>query len=267
MLNGIAEVSGESGRLVDIVTAIDKLDKIGVEGVVEELTKRDISHSCIDMIKPLFELKGTNKERLNQMSDFLADSEIGIKGLQELSFLFDIMKHTSLQKGKLEFDVCLARGLNYYTGAIFEVLADDVKMGSICGGGRYDDLTSLFGLKGVSGVGISFGADRIYDVLNELELFPDTVENNLSYLFLNFGEKEFVKCFELSNKLREKGFSCEIYPVSTKIQKQMKYANERNAQNVLMIGSTELENEQITIKFMESGEQKTMAIDEFLSQL
>ena len=267
LLNGIAEVSGESDRLVDIVTAIDKLDKIGVEGVVEELAKRDISQSCIDMIKPLFELKGTNKERLNQMSDFLADSEIGMKGLQELSFLFDIMKHTSLQNGRLEFDVCLARGLNYYTGAIFEVLADDVKMGSICGGGRYDDLTSLFGFKGVSGVGISFGADRIYDVLNELELFPDTVENNLSYLFLNFGEEEFVKCFELSNKLREKGIPCEIYPVSTKIQKQMKYANERNAQNVLMIGSSELENQQITIKSMESGEQKTMAIDEFLSQL
>ncbi len=267
LLNGIAEVSGESDRLVDIVTAIDKLDKIGVEGVVEELTKRDISQSCIDMIKPLFELKGTNKERLDQMSDFLADSEIGMKGLQELSFLFDIMKHTSLLRGRLEFDVCLARGLNYYTGAIFEVLADDVKMGSICGGGRYDDLTSLFGLKGVSGVGISFGADRIYDVLNELDLFPDNVENNLNYLFLNFGEEEFVKCFELSNKLREKGFSCEIYPLSTKVQKQMKYANERNAQNVLMIGSTELENEQITIKSMESGEQKTMAIDEFLSQL
>ena len=219
------------------------------------------------MIQPLFVLDGTNQERIDEMSQFLADSEIGMKGLEELSFLFDLLKSTDLKKGRLEFDVSLARGLNYYTGAIFEVLVDDVKMGSICGGGRYDDLTSLFGLKGVSGIGISFGADRIYDVLNELELFPATVENSLSYLFLNFGKEEFVKCFELSNTLRERGFSCEVYPTSSKIQKQMKYANERNAKTVLMIGGDELLKGEVTLKSMEKGEQKTMTIADFLAQL
>jgi histidyl-tRNA synthetase len=167
----------------------------------------------------------------------------------------------------LVFDVTLARGLNYYTGAIFEVVADGVKMGSICGGGRYDELTSLFGLKGVSGVGISFGADRIYDVLNELQLFPDTVENSIDYLFLNFGPEEFVRCFELANVLREKGFSCEIYPSASKIQKQMKYANERNAAKVVMIGADELRNEEITIKSMDSGEQLTLSVQEFITTL
>ena len=165
------------------------------------------------------------------------------------------------------FDVTLARGLNYYTGAIFEVVADGVKMGSICGGGRYDELTSLFGLKGVSGVGISFGADRIYDVLNELQLFPDTVENSIDYLFLNFGSEEFVRCFELANVLREKGFSCEIYPSASKIQKQMKYANERNASKVVMIGADELEKDEVTIKSMDSGSQSTCAVQEFITSL
>jgi len=267
ILNGIAEVSGESDRLIDIVTAIDKFDKVGEEGVIEELVKRGISQKCIQLIQPLFVLDGSNQERIDEMSRFLSGSDIGMKGLEELSFLFDLLKRTELKNGRLEFDVCLARGLNYYTGAIFEVRADDVKMGSICGGGRYDDLTSLFGLKGVSGIGISFGADRIYDVLNELDLFPETVENSLSYLFLNFGENEFVKCFELSNTLRARGISCEVYPVSTKIQKQMKYANERNAKTVLMIGENELSKDEITLKSMSTGKQETMTITDFLSQL
>lgn len=267
VLNGIAEVTGEKDKLVDMVTAIDKLDKIGEEGVLKELANRGISDESIKIIKPLFNLNGTNQEVLDEMSAFLSESEVGKEGIEELYFLLKIMNRTSLNKGKLVFDVTLARGLNYYTGAIFEVVADGVKMGSICGGGRYDELTSLFGLKGVSGVGISFGADRIYDVLNELQLFPDTVENSIDYLFLNFGPEEFVRCFELANVLREKGFSCEIYPSASKIQKQMKYANERNAAKVVMIGADELRNEEITIKSMDSGEQLTLSVQEFITTL
>ncbi|MBT5438071.1 MAG: histidine--tRNA ligase [Flavobacteriales bacterium] len=267
VLNGIAEVTGEKDKLVDMVTAIDKLDKIGEEGVLKELANRGVSDESIKIIKPLFNLNGTNQEVLDEMSAFLSESEVGKEGIEELYFLLKIMSRTSLNKGKLVFDVTLARGLNYYTGAIFEVVADGVKMGSICGGGRYDELTSLFGLKGVSGVGISFGADRIYDVLNELQLFPDTVENSIDYLFLNFGPEEFVRCFELANVLREKGFSCEIYPSASKIQKQMKYANERNAAKVVMIGADELRNEEITIKSMDSGEQLTLSVQEFITTL
>ena len=267
VLNGIAEVTGEKDKLVDMVTAIDKLDKIGEEGVLKELANRGVSDESIKIIKPLFNLNGTNQEVLDEMSAFLSESEVGKEGIEELYFLLKIMSRTSLNKGKLVFDVTLARGLNYYTGAIFEVVADGVKMGSICGGGRYDELTSLFGLKGVSGVGISFGADRIYDVLNELQLFPDTVENSIDYLFLNFGPEEFVRCFELANVLREKGFSCEIYPSASKIQKQMKYANERNAAKVVMIGADELKNGKITIKSMDSGEQSTLSVQEFITTL
>ncbi|MDA7763026.1 histidine--tRNA ligase [Crocinitomicaceae bacterium] len=265
VLNGIAEVTGEKDKLVDMVTAIDKLDKIGEEGVLKELANRGVSDESIKIIKPLFNLNGTNQEVLDEMSAFLSESEVGKEGIEELYFLLKIMNRTTLNKGKLVFDVTLARGLNYYTGAIFEVVADGVKMGSICGGGRYDELTSLFGLKGVSGVGISFGADRIYDVLNELQLFPDTVENSIDYLFLNFGPEEFVRCFELANVLRKKGFSCEIYPSASKIQKQMKYANERNAAKVVMIGADELKNGKITIKSMDSGEQSTLSVQEFVS--
>ena len=267
VLNGIAEVTGEKDKLVEMVTAIDKLDKIGEEGVLKELANRGVSDESIKIIKPLFNLNGTNQEVLDEMSAFLSESEVGKEGIEELYFLLKIMNRTTLNKGKLVFDVTLARGLNYYTGAIFEVVADGVKMGSICGGGRYDELTSLFGLKGVSGVGISFGADRIYDVLNELQLFPDTVENSIDYLFLNFGPEEFVRCFELANVLREKGFSCEIYPSASKIQKQMKYANERNAAKVVMIGADELRNEEITIKSMDSGEQLTLSVQEFITTL
>jgi histidyl-tRNA synthetase len=267
ILNGIAEVTGEQDKLVAIVTAIDKLDKIGEEGVVAELQKREVSNGCIEAIRPLFHLDGTNSERLDQMSTFLASSEIGMQGIEELLFLFRLLSKTALKNGRVEFDVSLARGLNYYTGAIFEVLVDDVKMGSICGGGRYDDLTALFGLKGVSGVGISFGADRIYDVLNTLSLFPDSVDDSLSYLFLNFGENEFVKCFELANAIRDKNIDCEVYPSAAKIQKQMKYANERRVQHVIMIGTNELSNGELTIKSMESGTQRTVAISDFLSEL
>jgi histidyl-tRNA synthetase len=258
LLTGIAEVSGEADRIVDITVAIDKLDKIGEEGVLEELKSKGISESAIERIKPLFQLKGTNQEKLNLMRTFLSASEIGLKGIEELEFVFNSIQKIGLDRGEVEFDVTLARGLNYYTGAIFEVKAHDVKMGSICGGGRYDDLTGLFGLKGLSGVGISFGADRIYDVLNELDLFPKEVNSGLTVLFVNFGEKEVEKCLELANDLRKKGIDCEIYPSASKLQKQMKYANDRGVKFTILLGENELNNETLVLKNMDSGEQVSL---------
>ena len=258
LLTGIAEVSGEADRIVDITVAIDKLDKIGEEGVLEELKSKGISESAIERIKPLFQLKGTNQEKLNLMRTFLSASEIGLKGIEELEFVLNSIQKIGLERGEVEFDVTLARGLNYYTGAIFEVKAHDVKMGSICGGGRYDDLTGLFGLKGLSGVGISFGADRIYDVLNELDLFPKEVNSGLTVLFVNFGEKEVEKCLELANDLRKKGIDCEIYPSASKLQKQMKYANDRGVKFTVLLGENELNNETLVLKNMDSGEQVSL---------
>jgi len=223
ILSGIAEISGESDKLIQITVAIDKLDKIGVDGVVNELTEKGVSNAALEKIKPLFTIEGDTKERLVQMKEFLADSEIGIKGIEELEFVLNRVDILGLKRAKVEFDVTLARGLNYYTGAIFEVKANGVKMGSICGGGRYDDLTGIFGLKDVSGVGVSFGADRIYDVLNELDLFPQEVDNNLELLFINFGEVEELHCLNLVKQAREAGISCELYPTSAKMKKQMKY--------------------------------------------
>ena len=258
LLTGIAEVSGEADRIVDITVAIDKLDKIGEEGVLEELKSKGISESAIERIQPLFQLKGTNQEKLNLMRTFLSASEIGLKGIEELEFVLNLIQKIGLERGEVEFDVTLARGLNYYTGAIFEVKAHDVKMGSICGGGRYDDLTGLFGLKGLSGVGISFGADRIYDVLNELDLFPKEVNSGLTVLFVNFGEKEVEKCLELANDLRKKGIDCEIYPSASKLQKQMKYANDRGVKYTVLLGENELNNETLVLKNMDSGEQVSL---------
>jgi histidyl-tRNA synthetase len=258
LLTGIAEVSGEVDRIVDITVAIDKLDKIGEEEVLEELKSKGISESAIERIKPLFQLKGTNQEKLNLMRTFLSASEIGLKGIEELEFVLNSIQKIGLDRGEVEFDVTLARGLNYYTGAIFEVKAHDVKMGSICGGGRYDDLTGLFGLKGLSGVGISFGADRIYDVLNELDLFPKEVNSGLTVLFVNFGEKEVEKCLELANDLRKKGIDCEIYPSASKLQKQMKYANDRGVKFTILLGENELNNETLVLKNMDSGEQVSL---------
>ncbi len=267
ILNGVAEITGEKDKLVDMVTAMDKLDKVGEEGVIQEMKDRGISQKCIDQISPLFSLSGSNEERLQKMYDYLADSEIGREGLDELSYIFGLLNKTKLNKGRIEFDVCLARGLNYYTGAILEVLVDEVKMGSIGGGGRYDDLTSLFGLKGISGMGISFGADRIYDVMKELELCPGDLNDSLSFLFLNFGEKESEKCFELANKLRAMGMDCELYPKAAKIQKQMKYANDRNADTVLMIGAEELSNNEISVKSMDTVEQARMGVIDFIESI
>jgi histidyl-tRNA synthetase len=265
LLTGIAEVSGEADRIVDITVAIDKLDKIGEEGVLEELKSKGISVNAIERIKPLFQLNGTNHEKLNLMKAFLSSSQIGMKGIEELEFVLNSVERIGLERGEVEFDVTLARGLNYYTGAIFEVKASDVKMGSICGGGRYDDLTGLFGLKGLSGVGISFGADRIYDVLNELDLFPKEVNSGLSVLFVNFGVKEVEKCLELANSLRKIGVDCEIYPSASKLQKQMKYANDRGVKFTVLLGENELNSENLMLKNMDSGEQITLNCSELVN--
>jgi histidyl-tRNA synthetase len=265
ILTGIAEVSGEADRIVDITVAIDKLDKIGEEGVLEEMKSKGISENAIERIKPLFQLSGSNIEKIKLMKDYLKSSEIGLMGIEELEFVLNSVDKLGLEKGDLEFDVTLARGLNYYTGAIFEVKAHDVKMGSICGGGRYDDLTGLFGLKGLSGVGISFGADRIYDVLNELNLFPKEVTGALTLLFINFGDKEISTCLELATSLRKLDVDCEVYPSSVKLQKQLKYANDRGVKYTVLIGENELKSEKVVLKNMDSGEQSTMSYAEFLN--
>ena len=263
ILSGIAEVSGEAEKLIDITVAIDKLDKIGEEGVVAELLAKRVSQNAVERIQPLFHLKGTNAEILSQLSEFLQSSEIGLKGIEEIKYVLDTVEKLGLKRGELLVDVTLARGLNYYTGAIFEVKAKDVKMGSICGGGRYDDLTGLFGMKGISGVGISFGADRIYDVLNELDLFPNEVTQGLPVMFVNFGDNEVSLCLKLANELRNEGIACEIYPTSAKLQKQMKYANDRKVAYVILLGEEELKSGNLVAKNMETGEQTTYSVNQF----
>lgn len=255
ILSGIAEVSGESERLVDITVAIDKLDKVGEEGVIKELKEKGVSEKAIEIISPLFGISGTNAERLTQMKTFLTTSEIGLKGIEELEFVLEQTTALGVERAEVEFDVTLARGLNYYTGAIFEVKVHDVKMGSICGGGRYDDLTGLFGLSGMSGVGISFGADRIYDVLNELQLYPEDTDAALTVLFANFGGAEEQYCMKLCKQLRNAGVDCEVYPSSAKMQKQFKYADGRNAKFVAIIGENERKEGKLQVKNMASGEQ------------
>lgn len=267
ILSGIAEVSGESDKLIQITVAIDKLDKVGIDGVVKELTEKGVSEAALEKIKPLFSIEGDTKARLAQMKEYLADSEIGIKGIEELEFVLERVEILGLKRAKVEFDVTLARGLNYYTGAIFEVKANGVKMGSICGGGRYDDLTGIFGLKNVSGVGISFGADRIYDVLNELELFPTEVDNSLDLLFINFGETEELHCLSLVKQVRDAGIPCELYPSSAKMKKQMKYANDTGVKNIALVGQNEIDEGCVMIKNMHSGEQEKMTIEEAINRL
>ena len=267
ILSGIAEISGADDYLVTIVTAIDKLDKIGEKGVLDELKQKLVPDSAINLLKPLLSFNGTNEEKMKLMEDFLEDSEIGMEGIQELQKVLGHVGKLGLQRGRLEFDITLARGLNYYTGAIFEVAADDVKMGSICGGGRYDDLTAQFGLKDVSGIGISFGADRIFDVLNELDLFPSSTESNISYLLLNFGGEDMESSLELAQNIRAKGVDCELYPSKAKIQKQFKYADTRNARFVILIGEDERNSASITLKNMESGTQEKISRKDFLDRL
>ncbi len=267
ILSGIAEVSGESDKLIDITVAIDKLDKIGEEGVVKELIEKGVSVSAIEKITPLFSMNGDNADSLAKMKVVLASSEIGLKGIEELEFVLNQVNELGLLKAKVEFDVTLARGLNYYTGAIFEVKANGVNMGSICGGGRYDDLTGLFGMPGMSGVGISFGADRIYDVLTELDLFPKETDLGLTLLFVNFGEVEQAYCMKLVRQCRNAGVDCELYPSKAKMQKQMKYANDRGVQYVAIVGDEEMDKGIIKLKNMETGDQSEVSISELVEKL
>jgi histidyl-tRNA synthetase len=268
VLSGIAEVSGEADKLVDITVAIDKLDKIGREGVEKELREKGVSESAIEIIAPLFAFSGSTRERLAMMRTFLATSEVGQKGLDELTFLFEQIEVLGLNRAKLEFDVTLARGLNYYTGAIFEVKANGVNMGSICGGGRYDDLTGLFGMPGMSGVGISFGADRIFDVLTELNLFPAELEKGLTLLFVNFGEKEQAYCLGLLKQVRAQGIDAELYPTyEAKMKKQMKYADDKRVAYVALVGETEMQQGLIQLKNMATGEQEALSLNELIERL
>ena len=267
ILSGIAEVSGESDKLIAITVAIDKLDKIGQEGVVKELREKGVSEVALKAIEPLFTLNGDNGECLSKMRSFLTESETGLKGIEELEYVLNKVEMLGLRRAKVEFDVTLARGLNYYTGAIFEVKANGVNMGSICGGGRYDDLTGIFGMKDMSGVGISFGADRIYDILTELELFPEDVDNRLEVLFVNFGESEANACLEWVKTLRANGISSELYPQDAKLNKQMKYANDRGVKHIALMGTNELNRGVVQLKNMDSGDQSELTLNALLERL
>ncbi|MDV7138575.1 histidine--tRNA ligase [Maribacter sp. TH_r10] len=263
ILAGIAEVIGAHDNLVNFTVALDKLDKIGVEGVKIEMLAKGISEEAIAKAAPLFELSGDNASQLQALKDLLIQSEQGSKGVEELGFIINAMEHLQLQSANLEIDVTLARGLNYYTGAIFEVAAPKgVKMGSIGGGGRYDDLTGIFGLKDVSGVGISFGLDRIYLVLEELGLFPETLNKSLDVLCINFGENESMAALSLVTKLRKQGVTADVYPSKAKMQKQMKYANNRKVPYVVLIGENEMNTNTFVVKEMASGEQHTYGLDQ-----
>ena len=267
ILTGIAEVSGQSDKIVPITVAIDKLDKIGLDGVLKELSEKGVSADGIEKIQPLFEISGSTEERLVQMKDYLANSEVGLEGISELEYLFEATQKLGLRDTKVEFDVTLARGLNYYTGAIFEVKCGATSIGSICGGGRYDDLTGIFGMKNMSGVGISFGADRIYYVLEELDLFPESVDNLLDLLFINFGDEEAAYCMGVVKQMRMAGISCELYPKSAKMNKQMKYANDRGVKFVALVGKNEMEHGVLRIKNMDTGEQEDIQPDALANHL
>ena len=266
VLSGIAEVIGAPDKIVDITVAIDKIDKIGLENVNAELIEKGLTQDAVDSLQPLLTLSGSNEEKLATLSTLLASSEVGMKGVEELRY---VLTNSEAQqpKGVVELDVSLARGLNYYTGTIIEVKAKDVAIGSITGGGRYDNLTGVFGMPGTSGVGISFGADRIYDVLNTLELYPKDTLASTKVLFVNFGEKEGAQSLQYVMKLRANGIPAEIYPDSTKMKKQMSYANDKNVAYVAMVGETEMANGTIALKCMETGEQENLTIDEVISKL
>ena len=261
ILAGIAEIIGAKDKLIDFTVALDKLDKIGEEGIKKEMLQKGISQEAIAKASPLFSLSGTNAEQLVVIKNLLASSEEGSRGVEELAFIVDTIHTLGLQSAQLSIDVTLARGLNYYTGAIFEVGAPQgVKMGSIGGGGRYDDLTGIFGLKDVSGVGISFGLDRIYLVLEELGLFPEAIDRSLEVLCLNFGDREALAALKLVGTLRSAGVKADLYPSNAKIQKQFKYANNRNVPYVVLIGEQELNDDSFVVKNMASGEQNTYTL-------
>ena len=266
ILSGIAETIGEADKIVDITVAIDKLDKIGLDNVNEELRNDGISEEAIAKLQPIISLSGTNDEKLNVIAEVLKDSEIGLKGVEETRFILDILKSCGLNN-EIELDLTLARGLNYYTGAIFEVKALDVQIGSITGGGRYDNLTGIFGMPGLSGVGISFGADRIYDVLNTLDLYPKDAVNATQLLFINFGDKETAYCMPAVAKARVAGIRTEMYPDSAKMKKQMSYANAKHIPFVALAGENEMNEGKFTLKNMETGEQKLVSAEELIAEV
>ena len=266
ILSGIAEVIGEKDKIVDITVAIDKLDKIGLEKVNEELAEKGVSQSGIEQLQPIIQLTGSNLDKLHTLQSSLSSSEIGLQGIEELEFILKKLDNSAL-KSQLDIDLTLARGLNYYTGAIIEVKALDVEMGSITGGGRYDNLTGVFGMEGVSGVGISFGADRIFDILNQLDLYPKETKMGTKVLFVNFGEQEENFILKAASKLRMANIPTEVFPASVKMQRQMKYANASNIPFVAIVGENELAENKIMLKNMISGEQELLTIDECIKKL
>ena len=264
ILTGIAEVIGEAEKIVDITVAIDKLDKIGIDNVNEELRRVGISEEAIEKLQPIIALVGTNDEKLATIAEVLAGSEVGLKGVEETRFILDTLKTCGLHN-QIDLDLTLARGLNYYTGAIFEVKALDYAIGSITGGGRYDNLTGIFGLPGLSGVGISFGADRIYDVLGGLNLYPKEAVNGTQLLFINFGEKESAYCLPVLRQCREAGIRTETYPASVKMKTQMAYANAKQVPFVALAGESEIAECKLTLKNMTTGEQTLVTPEELIT--
>ena len=264
ILTGIAEVIGAADKIVDITVAIDKLDKIGLDKVNEELRSVGLDEAAVEKLQPIISLSGTNAEKLQTMRTVLAESETGLKGCDEVDFVLSALSDL---RNPIELDLTLARGLNYYTGCIFEVKALDVQIGSITGGGRYDNLTGIFGLPGLSGVGISFGADRIYDVLNQLDLYPQEATSATRLLFINFGEREAAHCLKLASACRRAGIATEVYPDSVKMKKQMAYANAQQVPFVALVGETEMNEGRIALKDMLSGEQSILSLEEVIERL
>ena len=267
ILSGLAEFAGISEQLIDFTVALDKLDKIGKEGVIKELLEKNISQESIDQLDFLFSQSDYALENVLQLKEKFAGNEIGLQGVEELEFVLTKCMDLGISTENLKFDITLARGLDYYTGAIFEVKANDVAMGSIGGGGRYNNLTEVFGVKNIPGIGISFGLDRIYLVMEELGLFPENAENTVKFLFANYGENEAVEALKIIAKLREKGISAELYPESAKLKKQFTYAEKKGIPNLVFFGEQEISEGNITVKNLENSEQKTWSIDDFLNQL
>jgi len=267
ILSGLADLLEEKDKFTDFVVALDKLDKIGEEGVINEMRSKGISQKSIDNIKPIFNFKGDNQAKIDLLKNLLANSEAGQKGLEELEFVLKNIAQTGLQSAEIEFDITLARGLNYYTGSIYEVSTKNVQMGSIGGGGRYDDLTGIFGLKNMSGIGISFGLDRIYLVMDELGLFENVTIPKPDVLFINFGEKEALYSLKAIQALRQAGIKAELYPDSAKMKKQMTYANKRQIPFVALAGSQEIENNTFTLKNMADGSQKEVNLMEMIAMV
>src|SRR5690554_1496858 len=266
ILAGIAEVIGEHDRLTDITVAIDKLEKIGLQKVNAELAEKGVAQAAIEKLQPILALSGDTRQKIDELKHILAGSKVGMKGISELTILFGYINNMRLNT-EVELDLTLARGLNYYTGAIIEVKTTDMEMGSICGGGRYDDLTGIFGLPDVSGVGISFGAERIYDILEYLNLYPEEAAEGTKVMFVNFGEKEEAYCLPLLARIRQEGINSEIYPESAKMKKQMNYANKKAVEFVILAGESEMDAQKYTLKNMNSGEQIQLSAEELIERL